>query len=102
MQEHWSIEQYKNYKEKKSKYGNNKVKVNEIKFDSQLEADRWQELNILQKGGVIKDLRRQVKFELQPSYKKNGKTISSINYIADFCYFDLNKKKFIVEDTKRL
>ena len=100
MQEHWTIEQYKNYKEKKNKYGNEKVIEDGEEFDSSLEAVRWRELNILQKAKVIKDLHRQVRFELQPSYKKNGKSIQSINYIADFVYYDLNKKKKIVEDTK--
>ena len=69
-------------------------------FDSQLEANRWYELKLLQRAKQIEYLRRQVKFELQPSYKRNGKTVQAINYIADFVYYDLNKKKFIVEDTK--
>ena len=83
-----------------SKYGNKKVFVDGEEFDSQLEANRWYELKLLQRAKQIKDLRRQIRFELQPSYKKNGKTIQSINYIADFVYYDINKKKFIVEDTK--
>ncbi|MBR0426876.1 MAG: DUF1064 domain-containing protein [Clostridia bacterium] len=83
-----------------SKYGNKKVVVDGEEFDSQLEANRWYELKLLQRAKQIKDLRRQIRFELQPSYKKNGKTIQSINYIADFVYYDVNKKKFIVEDTK--
>ncbi len=83
-----------------SKYGNKKVVVDGEEFDSQLEANRWYELKLLQRAKQIKDLRRQIRFELQPSYKKNGKTFQSINYIADFVYYDINKKKFIVEDTK--
>lgn len=83
-----------------SKYGNKKIVVDGEEFDSQLEANRWYELKLLQRAKQIKDLRRQIRFELQPSYKKNGKTIQSINYIADFVYYDINKKKFIVEDTK--
>lgn len=100
MQGHWDIEQYKSYKEKKNKYNNKKVIVDGIRFDSKIESKRWQELKLLQKAGVIKDLRRQVRFELQPSYKKKGKIIQSINYIADFVYYDLNKNKIVVEDTK--
>lgn len=83
-----------------SKYGNKKVVVDGEEFDSQLEANRWYELKLLQRAKQIEYLRRQVKFELQPSYKRNGKTIQSINYIADFVYYDLNKKKVVVEDTK--
>ena len=83
-----------------SKYGNEKVVVDGIKFDSLLEANRWQELKLLQRAKQIQDLDRQVRFELQPCYKKNNKTIKAINYVADFVYYDLNKKKMIVEDTK--
>ena len=98
MQKHWTVSQYKNYKEKMSKYGNKKVLSGGMKFDSKKEERRWQELLILQKAGEIHNLKRQVKYELQPHYKKNGKTIRAINYIADFTYF-LNGK-LIVEDTK--
>lgn len=83
-----------------SKYSNKKVVVDGIKFDSLLEANRWQELKLLQRAKQIQNLDRQVRFELQPSYKKNNKTIKAINYVADFVYYDLNKKKMIVEDTK--
>ncbi len=83
-----------------SKYGNKKIVVDGIEFDSQLEANRYCQLKILQRANEIKDLRRQVKFELQPTFKKNGKSIQSINYIADFTYYDLKKNKIIVEDTK--
>lgn len=100
MQEHWSLDKYRAYKAKTNKYSNKKIIVDGLDFDSKLEAERWKELNILQKAGKIKDLRRQISFELQPKYKKNDKTIQSINYIADFVYYDLNKKKIIVEDTK--
>ena len=35
--EHWSLKQYKNYKQKNSKYGNKKVIIDGIEFDSQKE-----------------------------------------------------------------
>lgn len=104
--EHMSVEEYRLYKEnenkqkKNNKFGNKKVLVDGEEFDSQLEANRWYELKLLQRAKQIEYLRRQVKFELQPSYKRNGKTIQAINYIADFVYYDLNKKKVVVEDTK--
>ena len=52
------------------------------------------------KNNIIKDLELQKHFELQPSFKKNNKTIRKIEYIADFYYYDNEKKKYIVEDTK--
>lgn len=85
---------------RKNKFGNRITLLDGIKFDSEKEARRYSELKLLQRAGEIKDLELQVKFELQPSYKKNGKTVKSINYVADFVYYDLKKKQTIVEDTK--
>jgi hypothetical protein len=94
---------------KKSKYGNKKVVIDGIKFDSQKEGNRYIELKQKERLGLIFDLKLQVKYELQPSYKLNGKTIRSINYLADFVYRETIKNeegtrelkyKTIVEDTK--
>lgn len=82
------------------KYHSKKVIVDGIKFDSLKEAKRYNELKILEKANEITELRLQVKFELQPSFKKNGKTIRKIEYIADFTYYDNKLNKYIVEDTK--
>lgn len=35
--EHWTLKQYKNYKQKNTKYGNKKVVIDGIEFDSQKE-----------------------------------------------------------------
>lgn len=96
-------------KQKQSKYKNKKVVVDGIKFDSKKEGNRYKELKLMEKSGIISDLRLQVKFELQPSYKFNSKTIRAINYIADFVY-QINyadvehptmlRTKTVVEDTK--
>ena len=83
-----------------NKYRNIKVKVNGIEFDSRLEANRYCQLKILERAKEIKDLRRQVEFVLQPSYRKNNKTIRAIKYVADFVYYDLREGKTIIEDTK--
>ena len=82
------------------KYGNRKTTVGGQAFDSALEARRFQELRLLERAGVIKDLQTQVKFELQPAFTKNGKKYRPIYYVADFVYFDCEKGKCIVEDTK--
>lgn len=81
-----------------TKYHNIKTTIDGITFDSMLEAQRWCELRLLERAGEIKNLQRQVVFELQPSYRKNGKTIRPINYIADFVYEE--DGGLIVEDTK--
>jgi hypothetical protein len=58
------------------------------------EANRWCELKMLEKAGLIQDLQRQVKFELIP--KQDGER--AVHYVADFVYVEGGKK--IVEDVK--
>ena len=60
-------------------------------FDSGLE-DRFH--TMLLKSGI--EFEKQIKFELQESFKINGKSIQSINYIADFYL----KKLDIIIDVK--
>lgn len=83
------------------KYKNKKVMIDGIKFDSKKEANRYQELKLMQRAGIISDLQRQVKYVLIPSQKGNdGKVIERpCTYIADFVYIDENGKT-VVEDTK--
>ena len=83
-----------------SKYYNKKIIVDGVEFDSKNEANRYVELKLLEHTGHIKDLELQVPFLLQPSFKKNGKTIRAIRYIADFVYFDNDLKQTVVEDVK--
>ena len=82
------------------KYHNKIVNEDGIKFDSKKEARRYQELKWLERANEISELRLQVPFELQPSFKKDGKTYRKIEYIADFVYYDVKQDKYIVEDTK--
>ena len=67
-------------------------------FDSVLEARRYKQLALLERAGEIKNLKLQVPFLLQESFRKNGKTYRKIEYIADFVYEE--KGQTIVEDTK--
>lgn len=77
-----------------SKYGNRRINTPEGWFDSQRELTRWGELKLLERAGKIKDLRRQVKYELIP---KIGR-MRSIVYIADFVYEEDGRE--VVEDSK--
>lgn len=90
----------------KPKYGNRKITYKGMTFDSVREKNRYIELELMERGGAIFDLCRQVKYELLPSQKdiKTGKVIERpVYYIADFVY-----KKYlpdggvetVVEDTK--
>ena len=72
--------------------------MNGITFDSKREAERWQELNILLRAGVITDLRRQVRYELSTTKKINGVTVRGCSYVADFVY--TQNGHTVVEDAK--
>ena len=85
---------------KRQKYGNSKITIDGIRFDSKREAQRWQELRLMERAERITDLRRQVKFVLIPSQRgEDGKVIEKqVAYIADFVY--LKDGKTVVEDSK--
>lgn len=82
----------------RAKYGNQKVEVNGVKYDSKKEARRAEVLECFENVGEISNLERQKKFVLQPSFKFNGHTIREIAYVADFVYEKDGKQ--IVEDVK--
>lgn len=82
----------------KAKYGNRKVRLDGINFDSELEAKRYRQLKLLQRAGEIKNLKLQVPFLLQEAFKKNSKIYKKIEYIADFVYEE--KGQAVVEDVK--
>jgi len=83
---------------KPSKYGNKKVQVDGYTFDSKKEAQRYGELKLLFKRGIIEQLTLQPEYLLQDSFKLNGKTHRAIKYISDFRY--IQDGVTIVEDTK--
>ena len=82
------------------KYHNTKVVVDGIKFDSKLEAERYGQLKILERAGVIRDLELQPEFELIPSFRKNGRTWRRTVYKADFRYILCSDDSHIIEDVK--
>ena len=94
-----------------SKYGNQKITIDNITFDSTGEGLRYKELKLLEKTGQITDLQLQKKFIIVPEIRepdtvgprgggKKGKLIqSAADYIADFVYYDKNGE-LIVEDFK--
>jgi len=82
------------------KYNARKTVCDGIKFDSKKEAERYQELKLMEVSGYIEGLELQPRFTLQPKKKVNGKTIRKIEYVADFKYYSNTEKKWIVEDVK--
>lgn len=69
-------------------------------FDSLGEASRWATLVMLEKGGKLSNLRRQVPFDLMAARSLNGATVASKvgQYIADFVYERDGKE--VIEDYK--
>ena len=84
----------------RNKYGNQKPRYKGIRFDSKKEMNRYAELELMERAGVIRNLQRQVPFILIPTQKDlSGKVLEhSCRYYADFVYEKDGKK--IVEDTK--
>lgn len=81
MQEHWSIEEYREYQKKgnkKSKYGAVKTSVDGQTFDSKKEADYYCELKARLQAKDIKGFCLQPTFILAPGLK----------YKADFIVFN--------------
>ena len=85
---------------KQNKYKNKKVIYDGIKFDSNREMAYYIKLKMLEEKGIIKDLELQKSFELQPSFKINGKTYRKITYKADFSYISVEDNKIHIVDTK--
>lgn len=86
---------------KRPKYGNKKVVMQGIEFDSRKEANRYVELNLLLRAKKISNLELQKKFVLIPAQRIDGKVVErECSYIADFTYIDADTGTMIVEDTK--
>ena len=77
-----------------SKYKARSSKEADGFFSSQKELKRYRELQLLEKAGVIKDLKRQVRHKLVV----NGVLIAT--YVSDSEYITVATGKHTVEDTK--
>jgi hypothetical protein len=73
--------------------------VDGIEFDSKREAQRYQQLKLMVRAGVICKLDRQVKYELVPAQYIDGKCVErAVTYTSDFEYDE--NGKHIVDDVK--
>jgi hypothetical protein len=70
-----------------NKYRNKKVIIDGIKFDSIKEGTRYGQLKMMEKAGMITDLKLQVVFQL-----------SVCKYKADFTYYQ--NDHLVIEDAK--
>jgi hypothetical protein len=82
---------------KKSRYITYKPIVDEIKFDSMMEARYYLKLKKDVKEKQIIRFEMQVPFTIQPKFKKNGKTIRAIEYVADFVVYKNDGTKDVID-----
>ena len=82
---------------KRNKFGAKKTEFMGMKFDSKWEAERYGQLWKMQENEKIRDLDRQVRFNIVINEQK------ICSYIADYTYYKPNEDgvdEFIVEDAK--
>ena len=90
----------KTWRKSINKYRAQRVTTPEGTWASIKEYHRHCELQMLQKAGQITDLQEQVRYQLLPAQRINGKLAErAVWYVADFVYRD-NKGNLVVEDTK--
>ena len=77
-----------------TKYHNQKTTYDGIQFDSKKEANRYQELLLLERAGLISDIECQPRYDLVVNTHKLG------FYRADFRYREVVTDMVMVEDVK--
>lgn len=82
----------------KNKYSAKRTECDGIKFDSKFESEHYAELKLMERAGVIQNLKLQPRFLLQDSFIYQGHKEQKIEYVADFQY--TQNGQTIVEDTK--
>lgn len=68
------------------KYHNKKINTEDGTFDSKYEYEEWCRLKLLERGGAIRNLMRQVPYILIPTIRTTAGTLKQITYYADFVY----------------
>lgn len=83
-----------------SKYHSQRVITPEGVWASKKEYQRHCELKLLLQAGKISNLREQVRYQLIPAQRIDGRLVErAVWYVADFVYCD-ERGNLIVEDTK--
>lgn len=84
----------------RAKYGNHKVVIDGITFDSKKEGERYNQLRMMECAGKIHCLKMQVPFILAPAIQIHGRTKPALRYFADFQYFEADALQYTLEDVK--
>ena len=84
-----------------TKYRNQPVTIDGMRFASQAEGARYMHLRTLQRAGQITELQCQVPYELAPAVMIRGakRKTPALRYYADFTYVDSTGVRQI-EDVK--
>ena len=83
----------------RTKYGAKKTQVGEVTFDSKKEAQRYMELQLLERAGDISNLRRQVKIDLMGQHRPlHTRTGRKMRLTVDFAYVEDGIE--VLEDAK--
>lgn len=106
-QEHWTAAQYQEYLRQRAKGENKyhavKAQADGRTYDSQSECKRAKELQLLERHGLVRNLREQVPYELIPAgvgeYRKERPVIYKADFVYEVCQPDGTWKQ-VVEDTK--
>ncbi len=77
---------------RRNKFNAKRTLVDGILFHSAKEARRYGELKLLERAGIIRNL------ELQPQFPIYINGTKCFTYIADFAYFEADKR--VTEDVK--
>ena len=85
-----------------NKYGAKPVVVSGYAYRSKRELKRHTELQLLERAGLITELRREVPFELLGRQQRDDGSIEQpVTYVADYVYRDREKgDQLVVEDVK--
>ena len=81
-----------------NKYKNKKINTPDGVFDSKFEYEEWCRLKLLEKAGVISNLKRQVPIQLLPNQNTSEGCVRGVKYIADFVWEENGRT--MVSDSK--
>lgn len=81
---------------KRNKYGNVRTNGRASKKEATIAA----QLQALERGGVIRELREQVRFEVIPEQKGKLRNEKPVVYVADFAWIEVKNNSRHVGDAK--
>jgi len=87
-----TVAEYRKLTRKPRKYRNSPLRIGALRFDSKAEANRYQDLRLLEQARTITGLK------LQPRFALNVNGVHVCDYVGDFEYYELGVR--IIEDVK--